>query len=145
MFKKVKNQILELKKNYYEVQFYEIEVKLIEIEKELVILRNKEEVLIKPLIKEFISHIRSFKTRLYELTHKERINSLLNVVKEIDYIIKEQIKSEKYHKNLIESMEKEDTTKLSPSDKFYHHLKLTYLKEGKTEDEIEEFSRYMYM
>jgi hypothetical protein len=143
MFKETKNQILDLRENYNKIKFYEIEVRLIDIEKEIVLTINTKNILIKPLVKEFISHIRSFKTRLYELSHEDRIKSLLRLIKEVDYIIEEQIKAEKYHKNLIESMEKEDTTKLSSSNKFHHHLKLTYLKKGKTEDEIEKFFKCM--
>ncbi|PUU87251.1 hypothetical protein [Halanaerobium sp.] len=143
MFKKARNQIFELKKDYSKIKFYEIEVKLIEIEKEMVITLNKEVIFFKPLIKEFISHIRSFKTRLYKLKHKDRLNSLSKLEKEINYIIEEQTKAENYHKELIETMENENIDKLSETEKYYHHLKLKLLKKGYSEDEYEELARSM--
>lgn len=117
---------------------------MIDIEKEIVVTINTKNVLIKPLVKEFISHIRGFKTRLYELLHGDRIKSLLRLITEVDYIIEEQIKAEKYHKDLIKSMEEENIDDLSPAEKFNHRVKLKYLKEGKTEDEIESFIRDMF-
>lgn len=142
MFKKARNQILELKKDYSKIKFYEIEVRLIDIEKEMVITLNDEEVVFnKSLVKEFISYIRSFKTRLYELKHKDRVNSLEKLIKEINYIIEEQTKAENYHKELIKSMENEDMDKLVGRDKYYHNLKFKLLKQGYSEEEYEELSR----
>ena len=144
MFKKARNQILELKKDYSKIKFYEIEVKLIEIEKEMVMTLNEEVVFIKPLAKEFIAHVRSLKTRLYELKHTERVNSLSKLIKEINYIIEEQIKAENYHKELIETMENENMDKLVGRDKYHHYLKLEILKQGYSEEEYEQIARSFF-
>jgi len=144
MFKKARNQILELKKDYSNIKFYKIEVRLIDIEKEILVTLNEEVVFVKPLVKDIISHVRSFKTRLYELKHTDRVNSLSKLIKEINYIIEEQRKAENYHEELIETMENEDMDKLVGRDKYHHNLKLKILKQGYSEEEYEDFSRSFF-
>lgn len=141
MFEKIQKQISDLKKNYSKIEFYEIEIRLIDIEKEVVVKLNKENLLIKPLVKKFISSIRIFKTKLYELNNKDRFNSLVEMGNKIDLIIDKQIKAEKYHKDLIKKMSEGNTRELSDNDRFYHYLKLKLLKRGYTEEEIEELFR----
>jgi len=143
MFLDLKEDIFNLNEEYSNLKLYEVEIRLIEIEKKIVRILNEENLLIKPLVKNFKIYVKETKDDIYQEREKLRVKSIIELKNKINDIIEENNRSKNYHKELIESMEKENIDKLSETEKYYHHLKLILLKQGYSEEEYEKLYKCM--
>lgn len=144
MFLDLKEDIFNLNKEYSKLKLYEVEIRLIEIEKKIVKILNEENLLIKPLVKNFKIYVKETKDDIYQEREKLRVKSIIELKNKINDIIEEQRKAANYHEELIETMENEDMDTLVGRDKYHHNLKLKILKQGYSEEEYENFSRSFF-
>jgi len=140
----LKEDIFNLNEEYSNLKLYEVEIRLIEIEKKIVRILNEENLLIKPLVKDFKIYVKETKDDIYQEREKLRVKSIIELKNKINDINEEQRKAENYHEELIETMENEDMDKLVGRDKYHHNLKLEILKQGYSEEEYEQIARSFF-
>jgi hypothetical protein len=141
MFLDLKEDIFNLNEEYSNLKLYEVEIRLIEIEKKIVRILNEENLLIKPLVKNFKIYVKETKDDIYQEREKLRVKSLIELKNKITEIIEEHKRSKNYHRNLIRSLKQKNLEGSTRKEKYYNNLKITLLEEGYSEEEIEGFFR----
>ena len=91
MLLKLQEDINELSQNYTDLELYQLELKLIDFEKEIVKILNAKKFLVRPPVEKLKLKIKNIKDEIYNLGEEELADSINEITDKIDGIIDGQM------------------------------------------------------